>query len=114
MKQIARETAEKSEAEDSTGCAFFRNLYHELLGQVLVRNRLLNVMLAGRDTTAWLLSWTLSVKSHVCVARPTSKPLVQRIVRTKCISLASIFFTQTLLGRPGAYHGAHGSAYPRA
>ena len=76
-----------------------------------VRN---NVMLAGRDTTACLLSWTLSVKSYICVARPASKTLVQRIIRTKCISLASNFFTQTLLSGPGADHGAKHGATPGA
>lgn len=39
--------------------AFVEDLYHELQDPVLVRDQLVNVLLAGRDTTACLLSWTL-------------------------------------------------------
>lgn len=38
---------------------FIRNLYDELKDRNLVREQLVNVLLAGRDTTACLLSWTL-------------------------------------------------------
>ena len=39
--------------------AFIRDLYEEMKDPVLVRDQLVNVLLAGRDTTACLLSWTL-------------------------------------------------------
>ena len=39
--------------------AFVEDLYKELQDPVLVRDQLVNVLLAGRDTTACLLSWTL-------------------------------------------------------
>lgn len=39
--------------------AFVEDLYHELKDPALVRDQLVNVLLAGRDTTACLLSWTL-------------------------------------------------------
>ncbi len=77
MKQALREDAEKSETGNSNGYAFIRDLYDELRDQVLVRDQLVNVLLAGRDTTACLLSWTLSVKSHIRVAQAAFKPLVQ-------------------------------------
>ena len=39
--------------------AFIQDLYEEMKNPVLVRDQLVNVLLAGRDTTACLLSWTL-------------------------------------------------------
>ena len=47
------------ERKESDGYAFIRDLYDELQDPVLVRDQLVNVLLAGRDTTACLLSWTL-------------------------------------------------------
>ncbi|CAF9938570.1 hypothetical protein IMSHALPRED_000851 [Imshaugia aleurites] len=38
--------------------AFIQDLYDEMQDPVLVRDQLVNVLLAGRDTTACLLSWT--------------------------------------------------------
>ena len=38
---------------------FIRSLFDELKDRKLVRDQLVNVLLAGRDTTAGLLSWTL-------------------------------------------------------
>lgn len=40
---------------------FVRNLYSELRDRRLVQDQLVNVLFAGRDTTACLLSWTLCV-----------------------------------------------------
>lgn len=45
--------------ENSARYAFIRNLYGELKDRTRVREQLVNVLLAGRDTTACLLSWTL-------------------------------------------------------
>ncbi|KAI4100533.1 MAG: hypothetical protein L6R37_005400 [Teloschistes peruensis] len=39
--------------------AFIRDLYAEYKDPTLVRDQLINILLAGRDTTACLLSWTL-------------------------------------------------------
>ena len=44
---------------DSDRYAFVQDLYDEMQDPVLVRDQLVNVLLAGRDTTACLLSWTL-------------------------------------------------------
>ena len=41
--------------------AFVEDLYSELKDPMLVRDQLVHVLLAGRDTTACLLSWTLYV-----------------------------------------------------
>lgn len=41
--------------------AFIRDLYAEYKDPTLVRDQLINILLAGRDTTACLLSWTLYV-----------------------------------------------------
>ncbi|KAF6240903.1 hypothetical protein HO173_000695 [Letharia columbiana] len=43
---------------DSDRYAFIQDLYDEMQDPVLVRDQLVNVLLAGRDTTACLLSWT--------------------------------------------------------
>lgn len=39
--------------------AFILDLYDELQDRALVRDQLVNVLIAGRDTTACLMSWTL-------------------------------------------------------
>ena len=39
--------------------AFVIDLYQELRDPILVRDQLMNVLMAGRDTTACLMSWTL-------------------------------------------------------
>ena len=39
--------------------AFIQDLFEEYKDPVLVRDQLVNVLIAGRDTTAALLSWTL-------------------------------------------------------
>ena len=39
--------------------AFIQDLYDEYKDPVLVRDQLVNVLIAGRDTTAALLSWFL-------------------------------------------------------
>ena len=44
---------------DSDRYAFIQDLYDEMQDPILVRDQLVNVLLAGRDTTACLLSWTL-------------------------------------------------------
>lgn len=44
---------------DADRYAFIQDLYDEMQDPVLVRDQLVNVLLAGRDTTACLLSWTL-------------------------------------------------------
>ena len=44
---------------ESERYAFIQDLYDEMQDPALVRDQLVNVLLAGRDTTACLLSWTL-------------------------------------------------------
>lgn len=51
----------KGSDEESGQYSFIRNLYDGLQDRDLVREQLVNVLLAGRDTTACLLSWTLYV-----------------------------------------------------
>lgn len=45
--------------EAPNGYTFAEDLSTELQDPVLIRDQLVNVLLAGRDTTACLLSWTL-------------------------------------------------------
>lgn len=45
--------------EESNRYAFIHDLYDELKDADLVRDQLVNVLIAGRDTTACLMSWTL-------------------------------------------------------
>ncbi len=58
VQRAMQEKAGATETE-SEGYAFIRELYEELRDPALVRDQLVNVLLAGRDTTACLLSWTL-------------------------------------------------------
>ena len=44
---------------------FILDLYKELQDPTLVRDQLLNVLIAGRDTTACLMSWSMSVSQHI-------------------------------------------------
>jgi cytochrome P450 len=60
--QSALKSLEKSKesSEDIVGqFAFIRELEDELQDPILVRDQLVNCLLAGRDTTACLISWTL-------------------------------------------------------
>ena len=57
---VERALREKDETGSETDrYAFIRDLYDEMRDPLLVRDQLVNVLLAGRDTTACLLSWTL-------------------------------------------------------
>ena len=78
VKQALRANAEKFETRNSTGNAFIRRLYDEIHDPVLVRDQLVNDLLACTNTTARLYSWTLSVKSCIRVAQVAFKPLLQR------------------------------------
>ena len=51
--------------------AFIRDLYNEYKDPTLVRDQSVNILIAGRDTTAALLSWTLYV-SHTIHLHLTS------------------------------------------
>lgn len=49
---------ERSSSTEENSYAFLRLLMQETRDPVVLRDQLLNVLLAGRDTTACLLSWT--------------------------------------------------------
>lgn len=54
----------KDAGRDQSGCnpdqhTFILDMYSELKDPVLVRDQLVNVLIAGRDTAACILSWTL-------------------------------------------------------
>ena len=66
--QSTDDDTSKSEAK----YAFIRDLYNEYDDPTLVRDQLVNVLIAGRDTTAALLSWTLYV-AHATNLHLTSK-----------------------------------------
>lgn len=55
-----RKAAEKAESTDGS-FEFFDQLAKESANETDLRDQILNVLLAGRDTTACALSWTLSV-----------------------------------------------------
>ena len=58
IKQALEEKNEEGLSKESN-FAFIKDLFDEYKNPVLVRDQLLNVLIAGRDTTACLLSWTL-------------------------------------------------------
>ena len=58
--QRALENSSTTPSEQSPeDYGFIQELYAELQNPTLVRDQLVNILLAGRDTTACLLSWTL-------------------------------------------------------
>lgn len=58
VKQALEDNTDRKQATDSQ-YAFIQDLFDEYNDPVLVRDQLVNVLIAGRDTTACLLSWTL-------------------------------------------------------
>lgn len=60
---VAKALEEKKNGEEAASGrrAFIHDLYEDLKDPGLVRDQLVNVLIAGRDTTACLLSWTLYV-----------------------------------------------------
>ncbi len=52
----------RNDKDASSRCAFIYELYDELKDSTLFRDQLAHVLIAGRDTTACLLSWTLWVQ----------------------------------------------------
>ena len=58
-KALASGGSEVSEKDCGGGREFIVGLYNELRDTALVRDQLVTVLAAGRDTTACLLSWTL-------------------------------------------------------
>lgn len=59
VKRALSTDGKDSAGDSSDRYAFIEDLYAELKDPTLVRDQLINVLLAGRDTTACLLSWTL-------------------------------------------------------
>ena len=58
VEQALREKSD-AETEASIRFAFIHELHDELQDPALDRDQLVHVMVAGRDTTACLMSWTL-------------------------------------------------------
>jgi len=61
VKQALKDKEENGERAASGHYAFILDLYEELKDPTLVRDQLVHVLIAGRDTTACLMSWTLYV-----------------------------------------------------
>ncbi|KAL9576479.1 MAG: hypothetical protein Q9203_007740 [Teloschistes exilis] len=59
IKRALSTDGKEAAGESSGRYAFIRDLYAEYKDPTLVRDQLINILLAGRDTTACLLSWTL-------------------------------------------------------
>ena len=58
VKQALENKTDSTQVTDSK-YAFIQALFDEYKDPILVRDQLVNVLIAGRDTTACLLSWTL-------------------------------------------------------
>ena len=99
---LVRRTLQKDKvAEGETNdYAFIRDLHNNLQEPCLVRDQLLNILLAGRDSTACLLSWTFFLLArHPGVLRRTqieiqsvlgtdgdlTRAHLQRMVYLKCV-----------------------------
>ncbi len=59
VEQALKDKEDHGAQEASGHHAFILDLYEELKDPALVRDQLVNVLIAGRDTTACLMSWTL-------------------------------------------------------
>jgi hypothetical protein len=59
IEEALRDRQKNGEKADSGRHAFILDLYKELQDRALVRDQLVNVLTAGRDTTACLMSWAL-------------------------------------------------------
>lgn len=59
VKQALKDLKDSGEEAYSGRHAFILDLYKDLKDPVLVRDQLVNVLIAGRDTTACLMSWAL-------------------------------------------------------
>lgn len=59
VNQALKNKQENGQQAASGRHAFILDLYDELKDPALVRDQLVNVLIAGRDTTACLMSWTL-------------------------------------------------------
>lgn len=59
VQQALRESEDVSKHVTPSRYAFIRELYDELKDPALVRDQLVNVLMAGRDSTACLMSWTM-------------------------------------------------------
>ena len=55
----AIEHGDGNDVDGSDRYVFIKSLYHDLQDRALVRDQLTDVLLAGRDTTACCLAWTL-------------------------------------------------------
>ena len=61
VAQALRDRKENGEESATEKYPFILDLYEELKDPALVRDQLVHVLIAGRDTTACLLSWALLV-----------------------------------------------------
>ena len=59
VKKALQQARVYGEEEASQKHPFIMDLYNEYQNSVLVRDQLVNVLLAGRDTTACTMSWTM-------------------------------------------------------
>ena len=58
VKQALHESKDDGVYAAPSRYAFIRDLYEELKDPALVRDQIVNVLMAGRDSTACLMSWT--------------------------------------------------------
>ncbi|KAL5344729.1 hypothetical protein ACLOAV_010421 [Pseudogymnoascus australis] len=79
---------------------FILDLYKELKDPILVRDQLMNVLIAGRDTTACLLSWAFyllvrhpaalerirqEISSTTKIEQPLTRAQINRMAYLKCV-----------------------------
>ncbi|KAL8766549.1 MAG: hypothetical protein Q9209_006692 [Squamulea sp. 1 TL-2023] len=112
---VRRALSVREEDKLSERYAFIRDLHAELNDTSLVRDQLVNVLLAGRDTTACLLSWTFfllvrhpkvlsrlqgEIKSTVGTNDDITRTHIQKMDYLKCILNEStqIYITHSTYG----------------
>ena len=66
VDKIIEKRAAHKETHQMSSDNFIDQLAKESSSHVMLRDQLLNILLAGRDTTACCLSWTMLVLSYLC------------------------------------------------
>ncbi|KUJ13716.1 cytochrome P450 [Mollisia scopiformis] len=78
VNHALKDQEENGEEEAADRHPFILDLYKELRDPILVRDQLMNVLIAGRDTTACLMSWTF----YLLVRHPTSLERLQQEIHS--------------------------------
>ncbi|PMD37883.1 cytochrome P450 [Hyaloscypha variabilis F] len=90
VNHALKDMEENGEESTSERHPFILDLYKELQDRVLVRDQLMNVLIAGRDTTACLLSWAF----YPLAQHPAALERLRQEIRSSTINGKALTRTQ--------------------